>query len=63
MNDTAKRKLRLKDVHNNIYDTDEILELLKSFESMEAYDGALSFVCMLLGTTPEKLWTMFEYVE
>lgn len=63
MNSSATRKLRLKDVHNNIYDTDEILELLKDFEGRDDYAGALSFVCLLLGTTPEKIWAMFEYTE
>lgn len=63
MNCTATRKLRLKDIHNNIYNTDEILELLKDFEGKDGYAGALSFVCLLLGTVPEKIWTMFEYTE
>lgn len=39
MNCTATRKLRLKDIHNNIYNTDEILELLKDFEGKEDYAG------------------------
>lgn len=63
MNGTATRKLRLKDIHNNSYNTDEILELLKDFEGTDNYAGALSFVCLLLGTAPEKIRTMFEYVE
>lgn len=54
MNCTATRKLRLKDIHNNSYNTDEILELLKDFEGTDNYAGALSFVCLLLGTAPEK---------
>ena len=63
MNCTATRKLRLKDIHNDSYNTDEILELLKDFEGTDNYAGALSFVCLLLVTAPEKIWTMFEYVE
>lgn len=59
----AARRLKLKDVYNNIYTTDEILGLLKHFEGTGDHAGALSFVCLLLDTTPEKLWSMFEYVE
>lgn len=62
MMNVAKRKLRLKDIHNNLYDADEILELLKSFEDKDSYEGALAFVCSLLGIQPERILTVFEYV-
>ena len=67
MNDTPKRKLRLKAIHNETYDTDEILGMLKYFEdkaeSKAAYNGALAYVCTLLNIKPEDIWTMLEYIE
>lgn len=65
MNDElyCNKETEVKGYPNNIYNTDEILELLKDFEDTDNYAGALSFVCLLLGTAPEKIWTMFEYVE
>lgn len=62
MNDTAKRRLRLKEIHNNTYDTDEVLELLKGFEGTDHYGGAEAFVCALLNIRPENIWSLFEYV-
>lgn len=62
MNDTAKRRLGLKEIHNNIYDTDEVLELLKGFEGTDHYSGAEAFVCALLGIQSGQIWALFEYV-
>lgn len=57
-NDT--KKLRLKEAYNNVFDTSEILWLLKGNESL----SALAFVCnKLVGIAPEHLMDAFEYEE
>lgn len=56
----TRRHLRLKDTYNNLFDTDEILWLLKGNESISALD----FVCgKLLNVSPEHLMDVFEYEE
>lgn len=57
---TPKRKLKLKGSFNNIYDTDEILWLLKGSENMSAFD----FVCkQILNVEPKNIFDAFEYEE
>ena len=54
------KKLRLKKAYNNVFDTDEILWLLKGNESMSALD----FVCKnLVNIAPEHLMDAYEYEE
>lgn len=49
-----KRKLRLKEAYDNIYNTDEILEVLQTFQDTDGYGGKLSCVCLLLSIKPEE---------
>lgn len=56
----SDRRLKLKEEHNNIFSTDEILWLLKGNEQVSAFD----FVCKFIANIePEKFHTMFEYVD
>ena len=56
----SMRKLKLKDEYNNLFDTDEILWLLKGNEDLTA----LEFVCKyILIVNPEKIYKVFEYEE
>ena len=56
----ARKKLRLKQEYNNVWDTDEILWLLKGNENLTAFE----FVCKcILERDPSKLYEMLEYVE
>ena len=63
MTDGRNKKLQLKDECNNIYDTDEILWLLKGNENLSAYE----FVCKcILNLNPKSIFDIFdifEYVE
>lgn len=52
------RKLLLKESYNNVFDTAEILWLLKGNESLSALD----FVCKyIVNISPEHLMDAFEY--
>lgn len=54
------RKLLLKESYNNVFDTAEILWLLKGNESLSALD----FVCKhIVNISPEHLMDAFEYEE
>ena len=60
MIDGKNKKLRLKDAYNNIFDTDEILWLLKGNENLTAFE----FVCQcILNIDSSKIYDIFEYVE
>ncbi len=54
-----QRKLQLKESMNNIWETEEILWLLKGNEKMNAQE----FVCRyMLNVKPENIMDVFEYV-
>lgn len=54
------KTLHLKDSYNNVFDTAEILWLLKGNESLSALD----FVCKyIVNINPEHLMNAFEYEE
>ena len=55
-----KKILRLKEEHNHLYDTDELLWLLKDNEHITAKE----FICkQILGIRPEDMMDIFEYTE
>lgn len=52
--------LRLKEEHNNVFDTDEILWLLKGSENISAKE----FVCKkILCINSENIMDVFEYMN
>ena len=56
----AGRKLVLSEACNNVFDTEEILWLLKGNEKMTAYE----FVCkQILNVKPDSILDVFEYEE
>ena len=60
MVDGSKKTLRLKGEYNNVYDTDELLWLLKGNENMTAKE----FVCKyILNINSRDMMNLFEYIK
>lgn len=55
-----KKVLQIKGSYNNLYDSDELLWLLKGNENITAKE----FICKkVLNIEPENLMDVFEYVN